>query len=112
MNSDQVLATMALINSGMKHLASLGVVALLFEAPAFGFSIFTDTFKAKDIAERLGERICALHEAGYSERQAVRTATEQMMEELRNTKIKGTMAKQAMRDTLQATTDRCGITLK
>lgn len=98
--------------SGMRHLAPLGVAALLFEAPVFGFSIFTDTFKAKDIAERLGERICALHEAGYSERQAVRTATEQMMDELSNTKIKGTMAKRALTDTLQATTDRCGITLK
>lgn len=112
MDSDQTLATMAFNFLGMKCLASVGVAALLFEAPVLGFSIFTDTFKAKDVAERLGERICALHEAGYSERQAVRTATEQMMDELRNTKIKGTMAKRAMTDTLQTTTDRCGITLK
>ena len=96
----------------MRCLLLFGALALSFQAPAFGFSVVTDIFKAKDIATRLGERICALHEAGYSERLAVRTATEQMMDELAQTKIRGTMAKNAMRDTLQATTDKCGVTLR
>ena len=84
----------------MRSLVLLGALALSFQAPAFGFSVVTDIFKAKDIATRLGERICALREAGYSEGAAARTGTKQMSKELSSTKLNGTMAKNAFRDTL------------
>ena len=93
----------------MRRLLLFGALALSFQAPAFGFSVVTDIFKAKDIATRLGERICALREAGYSEGAAVRTGTKQMSKELSSTKLNGTMAKNAFRDTLAKSLATCGI---
>jgi len=107
---------------GLSHVVIGSVIGALLGAaaffaidglmPAFGFSYITDVFKAKDVAKRLGNRICALHEAGYSESAAIKTATKQMMDELSKTKVRGIMAKNALRDTLQETTDSCGITLR
>ena len=93
----------------MRRLLLLGAFALSFQAPALGFSVVTDIFKAKDIATRLGARICALREAGYSEGAAVRTGTKQMSKELGNTKLNGTMAKHAFKDTLTESLAKCGI---
>ena len=61
---------------------------------------------------RLGERICALRDAGLSEQRSVQIGTEQMMNELRQTKIQGTLARNAFRDAMQNSTDRCGIQLR
>ena len=93
----------------MRRLLLFGALALSFQTPAFGFSVVTDIFKAKDIATRLGERICALRDAGYSEGAAVRTGTKQMSKELSSTKLNGTMAKNAFRDTLTESLAKCGI---
>ena len=81
-------------------------------SPVFGYSAITDVFKARDIASRMGERICALREIGFSEQQAIRKGIEPMLKELSNTKLVGSMAKNAFRDALQEATDKCGITMK
>ena len=86
-----------------------GFLFLASQSPAYAFSVVTDIFKAKDIATRLGERICALRDAGYSEGSAVRTGTKQMSKELSSTKLNGTMAKNAFRDTLTESLSKCGI---
>ena len=111
---DPCLSNLALlfkqpIGVAMRCLFLCGALVLSFQAPVFGFSVITDIFKAKDIANRLGERICALREAGYSEGAAVRTGTKQMSKELSNTKLNGTMAKNAFKDTLTESLAKCGI---
>ena len=84
----------------------------LLTTPVYGYSVITDIFKARELASGMGERICALREAGFTEQQAIRKGVEPMLKELSETKLVGSMAKNAFRDTLQKTTDKCGITMK
>jgi hypothetical protein len=96
-----------------KSLAKFLIASLpLLTTPSYAYSVITDIFKARELGSRMGERICALREAGFTEQEAIRKGVEPMLKELSQTKLVGTMAKNAFRDTLQETTDKCGITMK